>query len=119
MTFYPYADRYDVVRGLPSEGRPRDAILKELREMSEQEDAKWETGKASGSFYCGDHDHYAFMIERLAAVMASTRRRKLRLMTMPPPRPSTRVISKAPMRVVRMSDANWRISSTSRPTIKP
>jgi sphinganine-1-phosphate aldolase len=63
MTFFPYADRYDVVRGLPSEGRPRDAILKELREMAELEDAKWEGGKASGSFYCGDHEHYAFMGE--------------------------------------------------------
>jgi glutamate/tyrosine decarboxylase-like PLP-dependent enzyme len=66
MTFYPYADRYDVIRGLPSEGRPRDAILNELREMAELEDAKWENGKASGSFYCGDHDHYAFMGEAYA-----------------------------------------------------
>ena len=66
MTFFPYADRYDVVRGLPSEGRPRDAILKELREMAELEDAKWEGGKASGSFYCGDHEHYAFMGEAYA-----------------------------------------------------
>ena len=63
MTFYPYAERYDVIRGLPSEGRPREAILAELREMAELEDAKWEEGKASGSFYCGDHDHYAFMGE--------------------------------------------------------
>ena len=63
MTFYPYAERYDVIRGLPSEGRPREAILAELREMAELEDAKWEGGKASGSFYCGDHDHYAFMGE--------------------------------------------------------
>jgi len=66
MTFYPYAERYDVVRGLPSEGRSRDAILKELREMAELEDAKWEGGKASGSFYCGDHDHYGFMGEAYA-----------------------------------------------------
>ncbi len=63
MTFFPYADRYDVLRGLPSEGRPRQAILDELREMATLEDAKWEGGKASGSFYCGDHDHYEFMGE--------------------------------------------------------
>jgi len=61
MTLFPYAERYDVVRGMPSEGRPRAAILAELREMAEVEDAKWESGKASGSFYCGDHDHYEFM----------------------------------------------------------
>jgi sphinganine-1-phosphate aldolase len=63
MTFYPYAERYDVIRGLPSEGRPRQAILAELREMATLEDAKWEGGKASGSFYCGDHDHYEFLGE--------------------------------------------------------
>ena len=61
MSIYPYADKYPVMRGLPSEGRDRQAILNELREMAEFEDAKWETGKASGSFYCGDHDHYEFM----------------------------------------------------------
>ena len=61
MSIYPYADKYPVMRGLPSEGRDREAILNELREMAELEDAKWETGKASGSFYCGDHDHYEFM----------------------------------------------------------
>src|SRR4051794_4961192 len=63
MSFYPYADKYPVLRGLPSEGRDRGAILKELREMATLEDAKWETGKASGSFYCGDHEHYEFMGE--------------------------------------------------------
>jgi glutamate/tyrosine decarboxylase-like PLP-dependent enzyme len=66
MTFYPYADKYPVMRGLPSEGRDRDVILKELHEMAELEDAKWENGKASGSFYCGDHEHYAFMGEAFA-----------------------------------------------------
>jgi len=63
MSSYPYADRYPVLRGLPSEGRDRAAILAELREMATQEDSFWQTGKASGSFYCGDMDHYAFMSE--------------------------------------------------------
>ena len=31
--------------------------------MATNEDAFWQTGKASGSFYCGDKDHYAFMSE--------------------------------------------------------
>ena len=57
---YPYADRYPVLRGMPAQGRPRDEILAELAEMAHLEDAAWESGKASGSFYCGDHDHYAF-----------------------------------------------------------
>jgi len=63
MNSHPYADRYPVLRGLPSEGRDRAAILAELREMATQEDSFWQTGKASGSFYCGDMDHYAFMSE--------------------------------------------------------
>ena len=61
MSSHPYADRYDVLRGMPSEGRDPAEILRELREMADLEDRSWEQGKASGSFYCGDKDHYAFM----------------------------------------------------------
>jgi glutamate/tyrosine decarboxylase-like PLP-dependent enzyme len=60
-SYYPYADRYPVLRGLPSEGRDRDAIIGDLEVMAREEDAFWETGKCSGTMYCGDHDHYAFM----------------------------------------------------------
>ena len=63
MSSYPYADRYPVLRVLPEEGRDRESILNELREMATAEDSFWHTGKASGSFYCGDTDHYAFMSE--------------------------------------------------------
>lgn len=66
MTDYPYADRYTVVRGMPSEGRNHDAILTELRDMASAEDAYWETGKCSGTMYCGDHEHYALMNEAFA-----------------------------------------------------
>ena len=58
---YPYADTYTVLRGLPSEGRDHNAIQAELTAMATKEDGSWEPGKASGSFYCGDKDHYAFM----------------------------------------------------------
>src|SRR3954463_4937240 len=63
MSFYPYADEYPVLRGLPEHGRPREEILRELREMSEREDASWENGKVSGSMYCGSHEHYEFLNE--------------------------------------------------------
>ncbi len=63
MSFYPYADEYPIVRGLPERGRPKAEILAELHSMAEREDASWENGKVSGSMYCGDHDHYAFMNE--------------------------------------------------------
>ena len=63
---FPYADRYTVLRGMPSEGRDHEAILSELHDMATAEDVSWEHGKASGSFYCGDKEHYAFMGEAFA-----------------------------------------------------
>lgn len=62
-TDYPYKDRFEVNRKLPEQGRPREEILRELAEMASEEDAGWETGKCSGTMYCGDHDHYAFLTE--------------------------------------------------------
>ena len=63
MGLYPYADRWTVNRGMPSEGRSRDAILDEIRQMSAEEDARAHEGKISGSIYSGDTDHYAFLNE--------------------------------------------------------
>jgi sphinganine-1-phosphate aldolase len=60
---YPYAERFGVNRVLPEEGRPREEVLAELREMAAQEDPSWEGGRCSGTMYCGDHDHYGFMNE--------------------------------------------------------
>ena len=62
-SLYPYADRFPVNRTLPDEGRSREDILTELRSLAASEDEAWETGKCSGSMYCGDHDHYGFMNE--------------------------------------------------------
>lgn len=58
MSTYPYADRFPVNRTLPEKGRDRDELLAELEQIATEEDAVWETGKISGSYYCGDHDHY-------------------------------------------------------------
>lgn len=60
---FPYADRFGVVRRLPERGRPRAEILAELHAMATEEDALWESGRCSGTMYCGDHDHYEFMAE--------------------------------------------------------
>ena len=65
-SLYPYADRFPVNRGLPEQGRPRDEVIAELRALASEEDASWEDGRCSGSMYCGDHDHYAFMNEAFA-----------------------------------------------------
>src|SRR4051812_27497409 len=58
---YPYATTHDVLRGMPSEGRSRESILAELAGFAHAEDATWETGKCSGTMYCGDHTHYEFL----------------------------------------------------------
>src|SRR3954451_22535562 len=63
MSAYPYADRFPVLRGMPSEGRDRNAVIAELRDIATAEDKTWETGKCSGTMYCGDHQHYDFMNE--------------------------------------------------------
>ena len=63
MSFYPYAEEFPVVRGLPDQGRPREEILAELHSMAEREDSSWENGKVSGSMYCGDKEHYAYLDE--------------------------------------------------------
>lgn len=61
MSAYPYQDRFPVNRTLPDKGRPREEVLAEMRALAEEEDAAWEGGRVSGTMYCGDHDHYAFM----------------------------------------------------------
>ena len=58
---HPYAERYGVNRRIPGQGRPRDEVLTELKAMAIEEDKSWESGKCSGTMYCGDHEHYAFL----------------------------------------------------------
>lgn len=61
--YYPYAEKYPVNRGMPDKGRPREEVLAELREMADAEDGFWQTGRCSGTMYCGDMEHYGFMSE--------------------------------------------------------
>ena len=55
--------RFAVNRRLPQQGRPREEVLAELAAIAAEEDAFWETGKCSGTMYCGDHEHYQFLTE--------------------------------------------------------
>lgn len=66
MSDFPYADRFEVNRTLPEHGRDKQAVLDELSQMAKEEDSTWETGKISGSYYCGDHDHYDYIDEAFA-----------------------------------------------------
>ena len=61
--FYPYAERYGVTRALPERGRTREEMLEELHAIAREEDTVWEAGGCSGTMYCGDHAHYAFLTE--------------------------------------------------------
>ena len=61
MSTFPYHDRFEINRRLPEAGRSHQEILGELQVMAKEEDAFWETGKCSGTMYCGDHDHYHFL----------------------------------------------------------
>src|SRR3984885_16378529 len=63
MSDFPYADRFPVHRALPERGASRDEVLAQLHAMAREEDAFWETGKCSGTMYCGDHEHYEYLNE--------------------------------------------------------
>jgi glutamate/tyrosine decarboxylase-like PLP-dependent enzyme len=63
---YPYAERFGVHDKLPEKGRPREEVLRQLREMAQAEDGFWQSGKCSGTMYCGDMEHYAFLNQAFA-----------------------------------------------------
>ncbi len=63
MASYPYEDKFGIIREMPEQGRPRDEIIADLQWMGEQEDQFWRDGKVSGTMYCGDMDHYAFLTQ--------------------------------------------------------
>jgi len=60
---YPYRDRLARYDRLPEKGRPRDEILVEMQRIAASEDARWQTGQVSGSYYHGGMEHYAFLNE--------------------------------------------------------
>jgi glutamate/tyrosine decarboxylase-like PLP-dependent enzyme len=60
---WPYRERYETNRRLPSEGVPRERLLDEVTEMSEREDEPAKEGKISGSLYHGGEDHFRFLSE--------------------------------------------------------
>ena len=60
---WPYRERYETHRKLPSEGVSREQLLEEVTEMSEREDEPAREGKISGSLYHGGAEHFAFLSE--------------------------------------------------------
>jgi glutamate/tyrosine decarboxylase-like PLP-dependent enzyme len=60
---HPYAGRFEVNETLPEHGLAKEEVLREIREMAEEEDRRYHDGKVSGSIYMGDEEHYAFLTE--------------------------------------------------------
>jgi glutamate/tyrosine decarboxylase-like PLP-dependent enzyme len=61
--FWPYRKTTEAFRTVPPEPIDRGLIYSEIAEMAHAEDAQGDKGTVSGSLYCGDHDHYAFLGE--------------------------------------------------------
>lgn len=58
---HPYRGQFASNARLPQRGRSHEEILRELRFISQQEDARWETGQVSGSYYHAGKDHFDFL----------------------------------------------------------
>ncbi|MFO0948833.1 MAG: aminotransferase class V-fold PLP-dependent enzyme [Planctomycetota bacterium] len=63
---HPYRGKYAQQDRLPSQGRSRDEILRELEELRQTEEKRWKEGFASGSVYHGDEKHIEFITKAYA-----------------------------------------------------
>jgi glutamate/tyrosine decarboxylase-like PLP-dependent enzyme len=59
--FKPYRGRFEEHHSLPAQGRGKEDIIKELASMAEEENAKWQSGQVSGTFYHAGEEHRAFL----------------------------------------------------------
>jgi glutamate/tyrosine decarboxylase-like PLP-dependent enzyme len=57
----PYRETLERRSKLPATGLPRQAILGEVRQLSDQEARRWRGGKVSGAVYHGDPGHIEFL----------------------------------------------------------
>ena len=57
----PYKGRFESYDRIPSKGRAKDDIFRELSVMAEEENARWQTGRVSGTFYHAGEDHRAYL----------------------------------------------------------
>ncbi|MBI5284564.1 MAG: aspartate aminotransferase family protein [Chloroflexi bacterium] len=59
----PYLGRFPSNTRLPAQGRPRDEIIAEIREMKDEEQRVWHEGYVSGAVYHGDEEFIDFLSE--------------------------------------------------------
>lgn len=60
---HPYREELESYARLPEKGRAYEDILRELAAIAGREDARWETGQVSGSYYHAGKPHFAFLNE--------------------------------------------------------
>ncbi len=60
-SFKPYKNRLESYHKLPGKGREIDDIFTELSTIANEEDAKWKTGKCSGTYYHAGEEHRKFL----------------------------------------------------------
>jgi sphinganine-1-phosphate aldolase len=59
--FKPYKGRFKSYPKIPDKGRDHEDIYNEIETMATEENAKWKSGLASGTFYHAGEEHRAFM----------------------------------------------------------
>ncbi len=59
--FKPYKGRFETYAQIPPEGRDKTEIIGELTEMAQEENAHWQNGRVSGTFYHAGEAHRAFL----------------------------------------------------------
>jgi glutamate/tyrosine decarboxylase-like PLP-dependent enzyme len=64
--FKPYHGRFESFTRIPQKGRGKNEVLRELSTMAEEENAKWQNGKVSGTFYHAGEEHRAFLNKAFA-----------------------------------------------------
>lgn len=59
--FKPYRGRFESYHKIPSTGRDQDDIMNEIATMATEENAKWQNGKVSGTFYHAGDEHREYL----------------------------------------------------------
>ncbi len=63
----PYREELPTFSALPTQGRDRAEVLRDLEAMAAHERSRWQEGYASGAVYHGDPEHIAFLSAAYAA----------------------------------------------------
>ena len=67
MSTHPYEDRFGIIDAMPEDGAATRRDHRRARSgWASEEDQTWQTGKCSGTMYCGDMEHYAFLNQAFA-----------------------------------------------------